>query len=100
MEWHAVGPQPAYKFFEDILIVLLGSIVVKEWVFLYTYFAILYNAYFFLCLTMMLSCCCVTKNIEMSLLFLLFLFELFPSFEFYLRKTSLYTLTVSVFLTA
>ena len=36
MEWHAVGPQPAYKTFKDILIVPLGSIVVKEWVFLYT----------------------------------------------------------------
>ena len=34
MEWHAVGPQPAYKTFEDILIVLLQSIVVKEWAFL------------------------------------------------------------------
>ena len=30
MEWYAVGPQPAYKTFEDILIVLLGSIVVNE----------------------------------------------------------------------
>ena len=38
----------------------------------------------------------------MSLLFYYFflLFELFPSFEFYLRKTSLCTLTVMVFLTA
>ena len=33
MEWHAVGPQPAYKTFEDVWIVFLGSIVVKEWVF-------------------------------------------------------------------
>ena len=40
MEWHAVGPQPAYKTFEDILIVLLQSIVGKEWAFLYTFFAI------------------------------------------------------------
>ena len=40
MEWHVVGPQPAYKTFEDILIVLLGSIVEKECVLLYTYFAI------------------------------------------------------------
>ena len=40
MEWYAVGPQPAYKTFEDILIVLLGSIVVNEWVCLCTYFAI------------------------------------------------------------
>ena len=40
MEWHVVGPQPAYKTFEDILIVILGSIVEKEWVLLYTYFAI------------------------------------------------------------
>ena len=40
MEWHAVGPQPAYKTFEDILIVLFQSIVVKEWVFFYTFFAI------------------------------------------------------------
>ena len=31
---------------------------------------------------MMLSWCSVTKNIEMSLLFLLSLWELFPSFEF------------------
>ena len=29
MERHAVGPQPAYKTFEDILIVLLGSIVAE-----------------------------------------------------------------------
>ena len=29
MEWHAVGPQPAYKTFEDIMIVLLGSIVAE-----------------------------------------------------------------------
>ena len=29
MEWHAVGPQPTYKTFEDILIVLLGSIVAE-----------------------------------------------------------------------
>ena len=27
VEWHAVEPQPAYKTFEDILVVLLGSIV-------------------------------------------------------------------------
>ena len=39
-EWHGVGPEPAYKTLEDILIVLLGSIVVKERVVLYTYFAI------------------------------------------------------------
>ena len=26
-EWHTVGPQPAHKTFEDIFIVLLGSIV-------------------------------------------------------------------------
>lgn len=30
MEWYAVGPQPAYKTFEDILIVLLGSIEVNN----------------------------------------------------------------------
>ena len=29
IEWHAVGPQLAYKTFEDILIVLLGSIVAE-----------------------------------------------------------------------
>ena len=29
MEWHAVGPQPAYKTFEDILIVLLVSVVAE-----------------------------------------------------------------------
>ena len=29
MEWHAVGPQRAYKTFEDNLIVLLGSIVAE-----------------------------------------------------------------------
>ena len=29
MEWHAVGPQPAYKTLEDILIVLLGSVVAE-----------------------------------------------------------------------
>ena len=40
MEWYAVGPQPAYKTFEDILIVLLGSIEVNKWVCLCTYFAI------------------------------------------------------------
>ena len=28
-EWHTVGPQPAYKAFEDILIVLLGSVVAE-----------------------------------------------------------------------
>ena len=39
IEWYAVGPQPAYKTFKDILIVLLGSIVMKKWVFLHTYFA-------------------------------------------------------------
>ena len=40
MEWHAVGPQPAYKTSEGILILLLQPIAVKEWVFLYTHFAI------------------------------------------------------------
>ena len=40
MEWHAVGPEPAYKTFEDILIVLLRSIVAEKWMFLYRYFAI------------------------------------------------------------
>ena len=40
MEQQAIGPQPAYKTFEDILIILLGSIVVKKWVILYKYFAI------------------------------------------------------------
>ena len=64
--------EPAYKTFKEILIVLLGSIVVKKWVFLYIYFAIPYKAFFCLCLTMMLSWCCVTKNVRMSLLFLLF----------------------------
>ena len=39
-ERHALGPQKAYKTFEDILIILLGSIEVKEWVFLYTYYTI------------------------------------------------------------
>ena len=34
------GPQPAYKTFKDILMILLGSIVAKKWVFLYMYFAI------------------------------------------------------------
>ena len=40
MEQHAVGPQLAYKTFKDILIILLGSVVAKKWVFLYMYFAI------------------------------------------------------------
>ena len=31
---------PAYKTFKDILIILLGSVVAKKWVFLYMYFAI------------------------------------------------------------
>ena len=40
MEQHAVGPQPPYKTVKDILIILLGSIVKRKWVFLYMYFAI------------------------------------------------------------
>ena len=37
---------------------------------MYTFRHFLINLFFCLCLTMMLSWCCVTKNIEMSLLFL------------------------------
>ena len=44
----------------------------KKWVFLYMYFAISYKTFFSLSLIMMLSWCCVTKNIKTSLLFLLF----------------------------
>ena len=40
MESHAVGPQLACNTFKDILIILLGSMIAKKWVFLYMYFAI------------------------------------------------------------
>ena len=72
VEWHAVGPQPAFKTFEGVLIVFLGSIVVRSGCFCIRILPFLNKAYFCLCLTMMLSWCCVTKNIEISLFFLLF----------------------------
>ena len=59
----------------------------KEWVLLYRpYFSILELIKLLsVFLTKMLNWCCVIKNIALSLLFLLFIFELFHSFEFYLR---------------
>ena len=66
MERHAVGPQPAYKTFEDILIVLFGSIVVVVGVFVQLFCHFFNKTYLCSCLIMMLNWCCVTNNIKMS----------------------------------
>ena len=74
-----------FKTFKDILTILLGSIVVKKWVFLYNYvFCHFLTSFFLFMFESDAQLVLRYENIGMSLLFSLFVGAV-PLIEFYLR---------------